>query len=117
MEDEEILNKEELELFYEVFFKRIMDIMKKPTIDSDPFGEMIKILTKLSSIFSFKSMISLIPELIASAIRYGMMVEKAYNEDKIELEEDIQGMEDEEIAESKRMTRIKEDIDKLSLYL
>lgn len=110
------LNKEELELFYEVLFKRIMDIMKKPDVDIDPFAEMIQILSRLSGIFSFKAMVSLIPELVAFSIRYGMMVEEAYEEENPNIEEDIQGMTNEEIQEH-RVSHIKKDIDKLNLYL
>lgn len=115
-EEEETLDKEELEVFYEVLFKRIMEIMKKPEIEFDPFREMIKILSTLSGIFSFKAMVSLIPELVAYAIRYGMDVEEAYEEERLNLEEDIQGVGADEIQE-KRISRIREDIDKLNLYL
>ncbi|KKK63810.1 hypothetical protein LCGC14_2990510, partial [marine sediment metagenome] len=45
--------------------------------DLNPFKEMLNRLSVLSGIFSFKGMISLIPELIAYSIRYGMMVERA----------------------------------------
>jgi hypothetical protein len=114
--DEYKLSKEELELFYEVLFKRIMEIMKNPDIDKDPFSELINRLSTLSTIFSFKSMISTIPELVAYAIRYGMMVEKAYQEEHLELEEEIE--ENEEIERQKmRLSRMKEDIDKINLYL
>jgi hypothetical protein len=116
MSDEFNLNREELELFYDVLFKKIMDLMKKPGIDTDPFGEMIKILSTLSGIFSFKSMISLIPELVAYAIRYGMMVQKAYMDDKAASEEDTQGMDEEE-KQIKRISKIKDDIDKFTLDL
>ncbi|MFX1411937.1 MAG: hypothetical protein ACFFA6_16440 [Promethearchaeota archaeon] len=116
MEEEDTLNKEELELFYEVLFKKIMEIMKKTEINMDPFGELINRLSILSGIFTFKSMISLIPELVAYAIRYGMMVEKAYEEEQLDLEEDIQGLDAEEEQE-RRISRIRKDIDKLSLYL
>jgi hypothetical protein len=115
-EEEYGLNKEELELFYEVLFKRIMEIMKKPDMDVDPFREMINILSRLSGIFSFKAMISLIPELVAYSMRYGMMVEEAYEEEKPNVEEDIQELSDEEIQEQ-RVSQIKKDIDKLNLYL
>jgi hypothetical protein len=115
-EEEYGLNKEELELFYEVLFKRIMDIMKKPDVDVNPFGEMIQILSRLSGIFSFKAMISLIPELVAFSIRYGMMVEEAYEEEKPDMEADVQGLTDEEIQEQK-FSHIKKDIDKLNMYL
>ena len=90
-EEEENLSREEQELFYEVLFKRIMDIMKKPEIHKDPFGEMIKRLSVLSGIFSFRAMTSLIPELVAAAVRYGMMIEQAYEQEQMNLEEDIQG--------------------------
>jgi len=116
-EEEEFgLNKEELELFYEVLFKRIMDIMKKPDVDVNPFGEMIQILSRLSGIFSFKAMISLIPELVAFSIRYGMMVEEAYEEENPDMEQDVQGMTDEEI-QAQKFSHIKKDIDKLNMYL
>lgn len=116
MAEEESLSKEELEVFYEVLFKRIMDLIKKPEIDADPFGEMISRLSVLSGVFSFKGMISLIPELIASAIRYGMMVEKAYEQEHLNLEEDQQGLSVNEEKE-RRISKIKEDLDKVSLYL
>ncbi len=115
-EEEENLSKEEQELFYEVLFKRIMDIMKKPEIEQDPFGEMIKRLSVLSGIFSFRAMTSLIPELMAAAVRYGMMIEQAYEEEQFNLEEDIQGFE-EEAGKTKRISRIQEDVDKLNIYL
>jgi hypothetical protein len=115
-EKEDTFSKEELEVFYEVLFKRIMDLIKKTEIDADPFGEMIKGLSVLSGIFSFKGMISLIPELIASAIRYGMMVEKAYEEEQLNLDEDQQGLTLKEEREG-RISKMKEDLDKVSLYL
>ena len=115
-EEEEKLSKEEQELFYEVLFKRIMEIMKNPKMDLDPFGEMINRLSVLAGIFSFRAMVSLIPELVAFAIRYGMEVEKAYEEEQFNLEEDIQGFEEED-GQKKRITRIQEDIDKLNIYL
>ena len=77
---------------------------------------MINRLSVLSGIFSFKGMISLIPELIAYAIKYGMMVEKAYEEEQLNLEEDEQGVENEKDQE-RRISRIKKDIDKLNMYL
>ena len=80
-EGEDVFSKEELEIFYEVLFKRIMKIMKQSEVDKDPFGELINRLTTLGGIFSFKGMISLIPELIAYAIRYRMLVEKAYRDE------------------------------------
>ncbi|MFX1344310.1 MAG: hypothetical protein ACFFAI_04330 [Promethearchaeota archaeon] len=116
MEEEDKLSRDELELFYEVLFKRIMEIMRKPEIELDPFGEMINRLSVLSGIFSFKGMISLIPELIAYAIKYGMMVEKAYEEEQLNLEEDEQGIGIEEEQE-RRVSRIKKDVDKLNMYL
>ncbi|MFX1390445.1 MAG: hypothetical protein ACFE9Z_10310 [Promethearchaeota archaeon] len=115
-EEEESLSKEEQELFYEVLFKRIIDIMKNPEIEQDPFGEMIKRLSILSGIFSFRAMTSLIPELIAAAIRYGMSIEQAYEEEQLDLDEDIQGF-DEEGGKTKRMSKIQEDVDKLNIYL
>ena len=117
-ENEFILNEKELEVFYEVLFKRIMDIVKKPEVDSDPFGRMITILSQLSGIFSFKSMISLIPELVANAMKYGMMVEKAYEAEEVEMSEnDEQGMGAEEIDQEKRQAIMQKDLDKLNLYL
>ena len=111
----ENLSKEEQELFYEVLFKRIMDIMKKPEMELDPFGEMIKRLSVLSGIFSFRAMISLIPELVAFAIRYGMGVEKAYEKKQLKIDEDIQEFNEE--GQKKRISRIQKDVDKLSIYL
>ena len=61
-------------------------------------------------------MISIIPELVAYAIRYGMMVEKAYEEEHPNLEEDIQGLDDVE-EQQRRISQIKKDIDKLNIYL
>ncbi|MBY9018343.1 MAG: hypothetical protein KGD66_05875 [Candidatus Lokiarchaeota archaeon] len=117
-ENEFILNAKELEVFYEVLFKRIMDIVKKPEVDSDPFGRMITILSQLSGIFSFKSMISLIPELVANAMKYGMMVEKAYEVEEVEISDnDAQGMRAEEIDQEKRQAVMQKDLDKLNLYL
>ena len=110
------LDKAELELFHEVLFKRIMDVMEKPEVDTNPFEEMIKILSRLSEIFSFKSMISIIPELVAYAVRYGMMVEQAYDTNPTRLKEDEQGYNAEK-EEKKRRSLIKKDLDKLSLYL
>jgi len=115
-EEEDKLSLEEKEVFYEVLFKRIMDIMKKPEIEQDPFGEMINRLSVLSGIFSFRAMTSLIPELVAAAIRYGMMIEQAYEEEQLDLEEDIQGFE-EEGGKTKRISKIQDDVDKLSIYL
>ncbi|MFX0034051.1 MAG: hypothetical protein ACFE9I_00245 [Candidatus Hermodarchaeota archaeon] len=119
MEEEEEgnkLSKQELELFYEVLFKRILDIMKKPEMEQDPFGEMINRLSVLSGIFSFRAMTSLIPELIAAAVKYGMMIEQAYEEEQLNLDEDIQGF-DEEGGIRKRISKIQEDVDKLNIYL
>ena len=110
------LDKAELELFHEVLFKRIMDVMDKPEVDTNPFEEMIKILSRLSEIFSFKSMISIIPELVAYAVRYGMMVEQAYDKNPTRLKEDEQGYNAVK-EEKKRRSVIKKDLDKLSLYL
>ena len=110
------LDKAELELFHEVLFKRIMDVMDKPEVDSNPFEEMIKILSRLSEIFSFKSMISIIPELVAYAMRYGMLVEQAYDKNPTRLNEDEQGYNAEK-EEKKRRSLIKKDLDKLNLYL
>ena len=110
------LNEEELNIFYEVLFKRIMDIMDNPNINLNPFEDMIKILSRLSEIFSFKSMITVIPELIAFAMKYGMMVEKAYDEDLAHLKEDQQGYGEDEEKERKRLV-IQKDLDKLNMYL
>ncbi len=115
-EEEHKLSIEEKELFYEVLFRRIMEIMKKPEMEHDPFGEMINRLSVLSGIFSFRAMISLIPELIAAAVKYGMMIEQAYEEEQLNLEEDIQGF-DEEGGIRKRISKIQEDLDKLNIYL
>ena len=114
-EEEENLSKEEKELFYEVLFKRLLDIMRKPEMDLNPFGEMINRLSVLAGIFSFRAMVSLIPELVAFAIRYGMELEKAYEEEQLTLEEDIQGFDQE--GQEKRISRIQKDIDKLNIYL
>ena len=94
----------------------IMDIVKRPETDEDPFGSMLKILIRLSEIFSFRSMISIIPELVALAMKYGMMVEKAYEEDATNIEEDIQGFDSED-GQQKRIDKIQKDLDKLNLYL
>ena len=110
------LDKAELELFHEVLFKRIMDVMDKPEVDTNPFEEMIKILSRLSEIFSFKSMISIIPELVAYAVRYGMLVEQAYDKNPTRLKEDEQGYNAEKEVK-KRRRLLKKDLDKLSLYL
>lgn len=110
------LTKEELEILYDVFFRRMMAIMKEPEVDIDPFAEVIKHLSRLSGIFSFKSMVSLIPEMIAYAIRYGMLVEKTYQEERYDIAEEHQEVDPEEEQE-KRMLKIKEDMDKFSLYL
>lgn len=110
------LNEEELDIFYEVLFKRIMDIMDNPNIHINPFEDMIKILSRLSEIFSFKSMITIIPELVAYAMKYGMMVEKSYDEDLTNLKEDKQGYGEEEEKERKRSV-IRKDLDKLNMYL
>ncbi|MFX1575380.1 MAG: hypothetical protein ACFFB0_21815 [Promethearchaeota archaeon] len=114
-EEEKNLSKEEQELFYEVLFKRILEIMRKPEMDLNPFGEMINRLSILSGIFSFRAMISLIPELVAFAMRYGMEIEKAYEEEQLTLEEDIQGFDEE--GQEKRISRIQKDVDKLNIYL
>lgn len=110
------LDPEELNIFYEVLFRRIMDIMDNPNININPFEDMVKILSRLSEIFSFKSMITIIPELIGYAIKYGMMVEKAFDEEVANLEEDEQGFGPEEEKEKKRSV-IKKDIDKLNMFL
>ena len=110
------LNEEELDIFYEVLFKRIMDIMDNPNVNVNPFEDMIKILSRLSEIFSFKSMITIIPELVAFAMKYGMMVEKSYDEDLTHLKEDQQGYGEKEEKERKRSV-IRKDLDKLNMYL
>ena len=114
-EEEENLSKEEKELFYEVLFKRLLDIMRKPEMELNPFKEMINRLSVLAGIFSFRAMVSLIPELVAFAIRYGMELEKAYEEEQLNIEEDIQGFDQE--GQKKRISRIQKDIDKLNIYL
>jgi len=110
------LDERELNVFYEVLFTRIMDIMEDPNIHINPFEDMIKILSRLSEIFSFKSMITVIPELVAYAIKYGMNVEKAYDEDLTNLKEDKQGYGEAEEKERKRSV-IQKDLDKLNMYL
>lgn len=114
-EEEENLSKEEKELFYEVLFKRLLDIMRKPEMELNPFREMINRLSVLAGIFSFRAMVSLIPELVAFSIRYGMQLEKAYEEEQLTLEEDIQGFD--EAGQEKRISRMQKDIDKLNMYL
>ena len=116
MEEDEKLSRKELELIYDVLFKRIMELMKEPEIDVDPFKEMLSRLSVLSGIFSFKGMITLIPELIAYAIRYGMMVEKTYEEEHLHLVEDAQGS-DPTHEQEMRVLKMQDDIDKLSIYL
>jgi len=110
------LDERELNVFYEVLFTRIMDIMDNPNIHINPFEDMIKILSRLSEIFSFKSMITVIPELVAYAMKYGMMVEKAYDEDLSQFKEDQQGYGKDEEQERKRSV-IQKDLDKLTMYL
>lgn len=110
------LDERELNVFYEVLFTRIMDIMDNPNINVNPFEDMIKILSRLSEIFSFKSMITVIPELVAYAMKYGMMIEKAYDEDLSQFKEDQQGYGIEEEKERKRSV-IQKDLDKLNMYL
>ena len=110
------LDERELNIFYEVLFTRIMDIMENPNIHVNPFEDMIKILSRLSEIFSFKSMITVIPELVAYAMKYGMMVEKAYDEDLSQFKEDQQGYGEAEEKERKRLV-IQKDLDKLNMYL
>ncbi len=114
-EEEENLSKEEQKLFNEVLFKRLLDIMRKPEMELNPFREMSNRLSVLAGIFSFRAMVSLIPELVAFAIRYGMQLEKAYEEEQLTLEEDIQGFD--EAGKEKRISRIQKDIDKLNMYL
>ena len=110
------LDERELNVFYEVLFARIMDIMESPKINVNPFEDMIKILSRLSEIFSFKSMITVIPELVAYAMKYGMMIEKAYDEDLSQFKEDQQGYGVDEEKERKRSV-IQKDLDKLNMYL
>ena len=110
------LDEKELNVFYEVLFTRIMDIMDNPNVNANPFEEMIKILSRLSEIFSFKSMITVIPELVAYAMKYGMMVEKSYDEDLTHLKEDQQGYGEAEEKERKRLV-MQKDLDKLNMYL
>ena len=110
------LDEKELNIFYEVLFTRIMDIMENPNINVNPFEDMIKILSRLSEIFSFKSMITVIPELVAYAMKYGMMVENAYDEDLSQFKEDQQGYGEAEEKERKRSV-IQKDLDKLTMYL
>ena len=110
------VDEKELKIFYEVLFTRIMDIMDNPNINVNPFEDMIKILSRLSEIFSFKSMITVIPELVAYAMKYGMMIEKAYDEDLSQFKEDQQGYGVEEEKERKRSV-IQKDLDKLNMYL
>ena len=110
------LDEKELNVFYEVLFTRIMDIMDNPNINVNPFEDMIKILSRLSEIFSFKSMITVIPELVAYAMKYGMMVEKSYDEVLTHLKEDKQGYGEAEEKERKRSV-IQKDLDKLNMYL
>ncbi len=110
------LDPEQLNVFYEVLFKRIMDIMDNPNVNVNPFEDMVKILSRLSEIFSFKSMITTIPELIAYAIKYGMMVEKAYDEIVVSADEDEQGFGPEE-EKAKKRSVMKKDVDKLRMFL
>jgi len=84
-------------------------------MELNPFKEMINRLSVLAGIFSFRAMVSLIPELVAFAMRYGMQLEKAYEEEQLTLEEDIQGFD--EAGQEKRISRIQKDIDKLNMYL
>jgi len=110
------LDPEQLNVFYEVLFKRIMDIMDNPNINVNPFEDMVKILSRLSEIFSFKSMITTIPELIAYAIKYGMMVEKSYDEIGSSVDEDEQGFGP-EVEKEKKRSVMKKDVDKLRMFL
>ncbi len=61
-------------------------------------------------------MITVIPELVAYAMKYGMMVEKAYDEDLSQFKEDQQGYGEDEEKERKRSV-IQKDLDKLTMYL
>ena len=110
------LDPEQLDIFYEVLFKRIMDVMDNPNVNVNPFEDMVKILSQLSEIFSFKSMITIIPELIGYAIKYGMMVEKSYDEIGASSDEDEQGFGP-EIEKAKKRSVIKKDVDKLRMFL
>ena len=95
------LDPEQLNVFYQVLFTMIMDVMDNPNVNVNPFEDMVKILSRLSEIFSFKSMITIIPELIGYAIKYGMMVEKAYDDIVSSPEEDEQGFGPEAEKEKK----------------
>lgn len=61
-------------------------------------------------------MITIIPELIGYALKYGMMVEKSYDEIDTSLEEDEQNAGPEQEKEKKRSV-IKKDTDKLRMFL
>ena len=110
------LDPEQLDIFYEVLFKRIMDVMDNPNVNVNPFEDMVKILSRLSEIFSFKSMITIIPELIGYAIKYGMMVEKSYDEIGASSVEDKQGFGPES-EKAKKRSVMKKDVDKLRMFL
>jgi len=110
------LDPEQLNMFYEVLFRRIMDVMDNPNVNVNPFEDMVKILSRLSEIFSFKSMITIVPELIGYAIKYGMMVEKSYDEIVLSLDEDEQGFGLEE-EKAKKRSVMKKDLDKLRMFL
>ena len=115
-EEEYGLDPEQFYVFYQVLFKRIMDVMDNPNVNVNPFEDMVKILSRLSEIFSFKSMITIIPELIGYAIKYGMMVEKSYDEIGPSSEEDEQGFGP-EVEKAKKRSVIKRDVDKLRMFL
>jgi hypothetical protein len=93
-----------------------MDVMDNPNVNVNPFEDMVKILSRLSEIFSFKSMITIIPELIGYAIKYGMMVEKSYDEIGASAEEDEQGF-GQDAEKAKKRSVIKKDVDKLRMFL
>jgi len=93
------LDPEQLNVFYEVLFKRIMDIMDNPNINVNPFEDM-----------------ATIPELIAYAIKYGMMVEKSYDEIGSSVDEDEQGFGP-EVEKEKKRSVMKKDVDKLRMFL
>jgi len=61
-------------------------------------------------------MITTIPELIAYAIKYGMMVEKSYDEIGSSVDEDEQGFGP-EVEKEKKRSVMKKDVDKLRMFL
>jgi len=113
------LSKEELEIFNEILLKKVGVVLKDPKVDDDPYKELLTKLGYLGISMSFKQMISIIPELIAYSIRYGMHVERCYWEDKVEdLEADKQDPEKEPFKDEKSaLEKIKEDLDKSMYYV